>query len=161
MLHLFKEIANEIRQYEPRIRSIDIRKRQFEDEDEYNAIVHPAVLVALPDVAWQNVARRAQTGVGKLVVSVVVRLPAQTHDTDPLWASNLEELDIEECINNVCVRNLGLNRTATRSFSILSYFVVEHTYEVALQYASLSQPILPKPEADISPELTNQDSDQP
>lgn len=150
MLRLFRDIATEIRKYEPQVQSIDIYKRQLEDEDEYNSIVVPGVLIALPNIDWQNLARHNQTGTGKVVVSVVLRLPAQTHDTDPLFVSNLSDLTIEECINNICMVELGFNRTATRTFSVLSYFVVEHTYEITLQYASSGQTTRPKPEPSVT-----------
>ena len=134
MLASYIIIGQAIKQAVPQIQWIDLDKGQLEDPERFNSIGVPGVLIGQSEIDWQQLGAGQQQGTGTLTVKVVLRLPTQTHLTDPLLQDSLKELELGDQINTAVLSVPGIKTLAHYSdYPEGTFYVLEHTYQVSFK----------------------------
>ena len=129
MLSTYLTIGKAVKDQVKAIHWIDLDKGQLEDPEIFNSIVVPGVLVGNADIEWSQLAGGYQQGQGMVTIKTIIRLPAQTHLTDPLAFKNLKDLALADDVRAAVLSIPGvLSRASTKEYSVLTYYVVEETF---------------------------------
>lgn len=119
------------------VQSIDLDKGQLEAPEQFESILQPGILINLPDIQYQQLTAGKQYADMNFSLKTVVRLPNHTHiyaGASVLKPDNLAELLIEDAVHQAIVKLPGCVRTATKSYPVLTWYVVEHFYQVPGNY---------------------------
>ncbi|GAB2586484.1 hypothetical protein [Spirosoma areae] len=107
----------------------DLDKGQLDNPELFNSILTPGILIGHSEIEWSQLAGRNQLGNGSVTVKLILRLPAQTHLTDPLITKNLKELDLGDPVNDAVLSVPGvLSRVKSHDYPSGTFYVVEQTY---------------------------------
>lgn len=131
ILKTYHDIALAIRDQVPQIIWRDVDKGQLDKPDQFNSLLLPALLIGFSEIDWQTFGQGNQLGEGTVTVKLILRLPAQTHDLDPLFQTNLDELELAAQVNTVMPTLRGIRpRTGSHAYQVDTFYVVEQTYPV-------------------------------
>ncbi len=129
MLATYITIAQNIAARVPAINWFDLDKGQLQNPEAFNTIILPGVLIGQADIEWSQLAGGHQQGQGTITVKTILRLPAQTHLTDPLLQDNLLAMTLADQVNTATLATPGiLSRTNSKDYPVGTYHVVEQTY---------------------------------
>ncbi|WP_080058966.1 hypothetical protein [Spirosoma aerolatum] len=154
MFKSYSTIAEAIKKQVKVLRWFDLDKGQLDDPERYNSIITPGILIGNSEITWSQGSSRAQIGDGTVTVKLVLRLPAQTHLTEPLLFENLKALELGDSIDDAVQNVPGvLSRTKYRDYPVDSFYVVEQTFLV--QYKKERTYSLKTVSLKINPQLVN------
>ncbi|GAB3734983.1 hypothetical protein [Spirosoma lituiforme] len=129
MFKAYFTIAQAIKKLANQINWIDLDKDQLDNPELYNSIITPGILIGHSELEWSQLAGRNQLGNGTVTVKLVVRLPGQTHLTDPFIVENLKSLDLSDLVNQAVLSVPGvLSRVRSLDYPSGTYYVFEQTY---------------------------------
>lgn len=157
MFSIYLEVARYLQNALPELRWIDLYKGQLEVPENYNAPILPTVYVDLPSITWKDTVKHSQSGdTTTLRLIVLVRLPAETHVTDPMLADNVTALELADRVHAAFVEMPGVvSRNASQLYphrlNDVDIFVTELTYSARFTYQHA--PYV-RPAQDIPPGIT-------
>lgn len=133
ILNAYFSIAQAVASDVPSIFWRDLDKGQLDNPEAFNSLLLPALLIGFSDIDWETYGQNHQTGYGTVTLKLIVRLPAETHDTDPLFQTNLNELELAAQVDAAIKKASFVRpRTGSRAYPVNTFYVVEQTYPVCL-----------------------------
>lgn len=159
MLNTYLEVAQALRRQVPEIMWIDLDQGQIDallsqDENyEIDIPTTPCVFISVPEEEWRQLSNKSQTGIGQLVVTLLLQLPSSTSASDPLISLSVEKLQLANTVHEA-VLSVGEveHRTRTRRMPVRHLYAVSHYYEVRLSYTRQNR-TTPKPNPLITTSL--------
>lgn len=152
MLNEYLTIARHLDKYMPELAWIERDKGQIENEEEFNSILTPGVLLDFGTITWQGIGRGDQIGDGSITVKLIFVKPPATHvdavlqEYEPM-AQMADKLHLT--ISKL--RSVKERRNSSDYFTE-HWYIIEQTYDVVLSY-EVPTFIKPKPRPEIQGEL--------
>lgn len=152
ILKSYYDLAGAIRDAMPDLAWIDIDKGQFDNPENFNTVLLPGLLIKFSAIEWETLGQKRQLGDGTVTLKLAVYLPAQTHESDPLFATNLDSFALATVLNQA-VAGVDFMRTRVGSdeYPVQTFYVIEQTYTVCLApdppgYKTLTVPVVFNPQ---------------
>lgn len=146
IIQLLQLIKQEIKDI-PALRMIDFDRGQMNNPQRFESIIQPAVLVGIPRINWEEKSKGQQDGDMLFYTKTIVRLPqhqqfytkAEYEHSIVLDQESMTMIEIEDEIHQKISNIPGVFRTATSFDFIDTFFQVQHTYTLPVEYTLINR----------------------
>ena len=156
MLQTYLKLARHLLDKLPEINWIDFDKGQIDNEQEYESIITPGLLLDFSRVQWTGTGRGNQLGEGQVIVKLVFTKPVETFTRTK---NPLQDYEAFDTLNFALHQTFSAMREVKERRDSVGYFtqhwyIIETIYDLQISY-EVPVKTIPKPEPNILSTILN------